>query len=88
MQVLQLTTLFEVRLVVCAFCSVRQSDEMFKAAGVSQFGHALNSSGAFVGIMVCHGVLSWELFILCPYYHKKMLLACYPFSMFLAETRF
>lgn len=61
MQVLlQWTTLFEVRMVVCAFCSVRQSDEMFKAAGVSQFGHALNSLGTFVRIMVCHGVLSWS----------------------------
>lgn len=61
MQVLlQLTTLFEVGMVVCAFCSVRRSDEMFKVAGVSQFGHTLKSLGAFERVMVCHSVLSWS----------------------------
>lgn len=58
--ILPLTTFFEVCMVVCAFCSVSQSDEMFKAAGVSQFGHALNFLGAFESIMICHRVLSWS----------------------------
>lgn len=60
MGILQLTTLFEACMATCVFCSVRHSDEMFKAAGVCQFGHALNSLGAFVRMMVCHDVLSWS----------------------------
>lgn len=76
--VLPLTTFFEVYMVVCAFCSVRQSYGMFKAAEVSQFGHALNSLGAFESIMVCHRVLSWSFSSFAPIIIKR---CCSPVTL-------
>uniref|UniRef100_A0A8C8BQL1 Sorting nexin n=1 Tax=Otus sunia TaxID=257818 RepID=A0A8C8BQL1_9STRI len=57
-----------------------------KAAGVCRFGHALNSFGAFVRMMVCHDVLSWSRSSFALIIIKRC--CCYLFIIFLAETCF